>query len=72
MKQYTKKKLNHIFKTPITLLLISIMILSTLTACGSRNNSSKETVTENANNTSEETGTYPMTFDNYGRTVTIL
>ena len=71
MKQYTKKKLNHIFKTPITLLLISIMILSTLTACGSRNNSSKETVTENTNDTSGETGTYPMTFDNYGRTVTI-
>lgn len=64
-------------KKMLSLLLAAVMTLTMLTACGSKE-SENETVQGNENvvtdetgTESEETGAYPMTFDNYGREVTV-
>lgn len=65
-------------KKLISVLLAGVMALTMLTACGSKeseNEAAQETesaVTEESGAESEEeTGAYPMTFDNYGREVTV-
>ena len=72
-------------KRKISMLLAAAISLSFMTACGNTNASESAGISENANR-SERTNTpgessasdqeeggsaYPMTFDNYGREVTV-
>lgn len=55
-------------KKRICLLLACILLLSVLPACG---NQSGNTAAEPTASGSEDNGAYPMTFENYGRTITV-
>lgn len=61
-------------KRVVAVLLAGVMAVSTLTACGSQKTEETEAQEEaQVENDGQETSdsTYPMTFDNYGREVTI-
>lgn len=64
-------------KKLLSLLLAGVMTLTMLTACGSKESENEtaqgneNVVTDETGTESEETGAYPMTFDNYGREVTV-
>lgn len=62
----------------ISLLLIGAMLLSMLTACRDKSNEKERLATQKTTqestletDTLQETDAYPMTFDNYGREVTV-
>lgn len=57
-------------KRTLSFLLAAVMTLTMLTACGNKE-SENEAAQETESAETEETGAYPMTFDNYGREVTV-